>query len=423
MIYQITQRKHMLIIAAVFLVCGILLEKKLTFGSSVQKAGVCTTSGNEECLHEGHGEEASSSVHEEGEALHVHEGVITLEDSAIRQFGIELAQASAGTIGIDFSFPAEIALNEDRKAHVVPRIPGVVRSVSKTLGDKVRAGEVLAVIHSRELADFKAAYLAAREKLLLAETMFEREKALWEKKITAEQDYLNAKRDEAEARIELRAAEQKLHALGFSEDYLKKLPNAPEESYIIYEITAPIDGSVIEKHITMGEMLKDDSEPFVIADLTHVWVNVNISQKDLSKVNPGQNALVKTDYAQGEGVVSYVSRLVDKKSRTGIARIVLANDEDRWRPGTFAMVAVYVEESDCRVVVPKESVVAVEGLSMVFVPAEKGYKPQQVQIGRMNSESAEILSGLEQGQAYVAKGAFTLKSEMNKSTGDPCGGH
>ena len=119
--------------------------------------------------------------------------------------------------------PAEIALNGDRIAHVVPRIPGVVRSVIKTLGDKVRAGEVLAVIHSRELADYKAGYLGAREKITLAETMYEREKSLWEKKITAEQDYLKAKRDVADARIELRSAEQKLHALGFSEEYLETI--------------------------------------------------------------------------------------------------------------------------------------------------------------------------------------------------------
>lgn len=410
----IIKNKTLLITAAVFLVCGILLGRKFNADKALADEGCSDTIGCSE--DDGHGQDESEHAHAE-------EGVISLEESAIAQFGIELAQAGAGKIGTHAVLPAEIALNGDKKAHVVPRVPGVVRSVIKTLGDKVHAGQVLAVIHSRELADFKATYLAAREKISLAETMFEREKSLWEKKITAEQDYLKAKRDVADARIELRSAEQKLHALGFSEDYLKNLPNYPEESYIVFEITAPIDGTIVEKHITTGEMLKDDSEPFVVADLSQVWVNVNIYQKDLARVKQGQKAMVKTEHTQGEGVVSYVGSVVDENTRTALARIILPNDSGQWRPGTFATANIYIEEFDCSVVVPKDSVVSVEDKALIFIPVEGGYKAQSVQLGRINSEFVEIAFGLEQGQSYVAKGAFTLKSDMNKSTEDPCGGH
>ncbi len=181
---MIMKHKIVLLVAAIFLVCGIKL------GQSTDEVHSDITIHNEKDGQEEHGE---------SEDAHAHEGIIKLKDSTIKQFGIELARAGAGKIGIHTMLPAEIALNGDRKAHVVPRIPGVVRSVIKTLGDKVRAGEVLAVIHSRELADYKAGYLGAREKIALAETMFEREKNLWEKKITAEQEYLNAKRDLADA--------------------------------------------------------------------------------------------------------------------------------------------------------------------------------------------------------------------------------
>ena len=238
-------------------------------------------------MQEKEGEHADEDTHanESGHTdEHGHEVIVKLKDTAIKEFGIEIAEAKAGKIGMHTTLPAEITLNADAVAHIVPRLGGVVRSVSKNLGDKVQAGEVLAVIHSRELADYKAGYLGAKEKLTLAQTMFEREKSLWEKKITAEQEYLNAKRDVADAQIEMRSAEQKLHALGFSQEYLKNLPNQPEESFIVYEIVAPIDGTIIEKHITLGEMLKDDSEPFVVADLSNVWVKVNVHQKDLPKV-------------------------------------------------------------------------------------------------------------------------------------------
>jgi len=201
-----------------------------------------------------HGCEAESSSDEHG-----HEVIVRLKDTAIRDFGIETASAKGGTIGMHTSLPAEITLNADAVAHIVPRVGGVVRSVAKNLGDKVKAGEVLAVIHSRELADYRAGYLGAREKLTFAQTMFEREEKLWEKKITAEQDYLNAKRDLADARIELRSAEQKLHVLGFSQEYLETLSNQPDESFIAYEIIAPLAGTIIEKYITLGETLKEDS--------------------------------------------------------------------------------------------------------------------------------------------------------------------
>ncbi|OPZ97290.1 MAG: Cobalt-zinc-cadmium resistance protein CzcB [Planctomycetes bacterium ADurb.Bin412] len=253
--------------------------------------------------------------------------------------------------------------------------------------------------------------------------MYEREKTLWEKKIAAEQDYLKAAGEAADARIALRLAEQKLHALGFSQEYLDKLPQDPEESYIIYEIVAPIEGTIIEKHITRGEVFQEDSQPFVIADLSDVWVNVNIHQKDLPYVKTGQQAVLKTDHELGEGVVSYVSPVVHENTRTALARIILPNDSGRWRPGSFAMADICIEEVDGKVVVPREAVVAHEDMSLVFVPAEEGFLPQPVEPGRGNEEWVEIVSGLEPGQNYVARGAFTLKSEMVKSTEDPCGGH
>lgn len=372
------------------------------------------------------GEHADEDTHanESGHTdEHGHEVIIKLKDTAIKEFGIEIAEAKAGKIGMHTTLPAEITLNSDAVAHIVPRLGGVVRSVSKNLGDKVKAGEVLAVINSRELADYRASYLGAKEKFNLAQSMFEREKSLWEKKITAEQEYLNAKRDLADAQVEMRVAEQKLYALGFSQEYLKNLQNQADESFIMYEIVSPIEGTIIEKHITLGEMLKDDSSPFAVADLSNVWVKVNVNQKDLPKVKCGQRALVKTDHSQAEGVVSYISSVLDENTRTALARIVVANEDGAWRPGTFATASIYVDEVDCEVVAAKDAIVTMEGESFIFVPEDDGFKPLEIQLGAVNEEYAEITTGLKQGDKYVAKGAFTLKSELTKSNEDPCGGH
>jgi cobalt-zinc-cadmium efflux system membrane fusion protein len=354
---------------------------------------------------------------------HGQEVVVKLKETAILEFGIQTAAVQGGTIGMHTTLPAEIVLNADTVAHVVPRIAGVVRTVSKNLGDKVKAGQVLAVLHSRELSDYKAGYLGAREKLTLAEATHEREKKLWEKKITAEQEYLDAKRQLADARIEMRSAAQKLHALGFSQADLEVLPNQPDESFIVYEIAAPIAGTIIEKHITLGESLKEDSEPFVIADLSNVWARVNVGQKDLPTVQCGQKAVIKTEHNQGEGVVSYVSSVLEENTRTALARIVLPNEDGKWRPGAFATASIYTASVECKIVVASEAIITMEGESFVFIAEAEGFVPKEVQLGKANDQLTEIVSGLEVGQKYVIKGAFTLKSEMTKSNQDPCGGH
>jgi cobalt-zinc-cadmium efflux system membrane fusion protein len=181
---------------------------------------------------------------------HGEKGVVLLSDAELKEFGIEVGTAGPGNLKVQVSLPGEVVANADRLAHIVPRVSGVVREVRKNLGDRVRKGEVMAVLESRDLADAKAAFLNATEKLELARTNFAREEDLWKKRISPEQDYLQARQALAEARIELRSAEQKLHALGFSDEYLAQLPSQPDMSYTRYEIVAPFEGTVIEKHIS-----------------------------------------------------------------------------------------------------------------------------------------------------------------------------
>jgi multidrug efflux pump subunit AcrA (membrane-fusion protein) len=168
----------------------------------------------------------------------------------------EVATAQPGSLQTQLALSGTMTLNTDRLVRVVSRIPGIVREVRKNLGDAVRAGEAMAVIDSRELADAKGAYLAAGEPVTLTSDTFQREKDLWEKKISPAEDYFKAKQALAEARIELRLAKQKLFALGFSEQALKQLMNEPEASLTRYEVVAPLAGTVIEKHLNVGDSSK-----------------------------------------------------------------------------------------------------------------------------------------------------------------------
>lgn len=366
-----------------------------------------------------HADGAAEEESPAGEQSHDANGVVSLDEKTIKEFGVRTAPAGPGQLRMYLSLPGEVAMNADRLAHIVPRVPGVAGEVYKNVGDQVKAGEVLAVIESRELADFKAAYLAMREKVGLAEDSFTREEGLWQQKISAEQEYLHAKRELAEARIELHATEQKLHALGFDEKYVAELPKLPHESFTQHRIVAPIDGTIIAKHIVLGEVLKDDRECFIIADLSSVWVDLNVYQTDLARIRTGQKAVISAGPGlRAEGTISFVSSLISEETRTMLARVVLANPAGQWRSGLYVTGQVLVEDAQASLLVPPESLVRIDGATAVFVKAAGGYRAQPVVTGRSNETGTEVLAGLTPGQEYVTRGAFLLKSELKKPTAE-----
>ena len=345
-----------------------------------------------------------------------------LTEAQRREFGIAVDTAGPGKLQMHITLPGQVALNADRRAHIVPRISGVVQQVHKNLGDQVRAGEVIAVIESRELAELKSAYLAAKERVSLAETTFRREEDLWKKKISAEQEYLEAKQALVQARIELRTAEQKLYALGLSDGDLSRMPAQPDTAFTRYAMAAPFDGTVIEKHVTLGEVAKDDAAVYVIADLRSVWVNLSVYPKDLPFVRKGQEVKIVAGHGipDAQGRISYVGPVIGE-TRTALARIVLPNPEGLWRPGLFVTGHVLVEDMEVPVLIPKTALQTIEERPSVFVETAEGFQPQPVTLGRSNDTQVEITAGLTPGQRYVASGAFTLKAQLSK--GAFGGGH
>jgi membrane fusion protein, heavy metal efflux system len=348
---------------------------------------------------------------------HGEEPLIRLSETQQRQLGITLAVAQAGTLETRLTLPGTVGLNTERVVRIVPRIPGVVRDVRKRLGDAVRAGEVLAVIDSRELADAKAGYLATGERFTLAESKFVREKGLWEKQISPEQDYLEAKQALTEARIELQAAKHKLQALGLSEASLKQLASRPDGSLTRYEVVSPLAGTLIEKTVTAGELLKDDTEAFVVADLSTVWVTLQVPPTALSSVRKGQRVVVSAGgmMPEAEGNISYVAPVLLEETRTAATRVELPNPDGRWRPGLFVTATIASGGDAASVLIPKSAVQTIEGKPTVFVKTEDGFSPRPVTLGRANETHVEVASGLPPGERYAATETFILKAELAKS--------
>lgn len=354
---------------------------------------------------------------DEGEK-HSEKRIVRLSDAEIREFGIEVETAGPGILRIHVTLSGEVVADPGRLSHIVPYVPGVAREIRKKLGDRVRTGEVMAVLESRTLSELKSSFLVSKERLALAEITFQREERLWKKRISSEQDYLEAKKALAEARIKLEAAGQKLHAIGFRDEHLNQLSFHSEVPMTYYEIISPFDGVVIEKHITLGEAVKDESAVFTIADLSSVWVNLAVYQKDLNKVRAGMNAMIREDKSEIEatGMIDWVSPVLDESTRTATARVVLSNSDGRWRPGMFITAHVNVKDIEASLIVPRSAVLSLDGQNVVFVQKQEGFEPNPVTIGQSDLTHIEILSGLKAGQRYVTANAFTLKAELGKAT-------
>ena len=386
--------------------------------------------------HEGHdhgdddheAEEADGHEgHDHGDDDHAGEPGLTLSERDRSDAGIALATAGPGRLELHTRFLGEVRVNEERLAHVVPPVPGVVREVSVRIGDDVRAGQLLAVLASRELAEARAQYLGARGRRELAVISYEREKELWEREILAEQSYLDSRQALSEADIEFQTAEQTLHALGVNDDELDTLTASHEAGALTrHELRAPIAGTVIELHLVLGETVGEDSDVLAIADLSTVWVDLDVPQSDLGSIREGQTMTISAsgiDIPDATAVVDFVSPVIDEETRTALARVEIANTNGQWRPGLFVTAYAAAGQLEVPVLIPKDAVQSLEGETVVFIPEGAAFESVPVVLGRTNGTHVEIETGLEQGEQYVAEGAFALKAEVVTSGLDSHAGH
>jgi cobalt-zinc-cadmium efflux system membrane fusion protein len=407
-------KREKTLILIVIAIAGIFLA-----AIAARNSGQASVPTNQAHKSQGGVEEKERDKHDEkGERKEEHEKRISLAWEDQEKFGIEVDTAGPGKLDVQLTFPAEITVNWDHTAQIVPRLTGVVSEVRKNIGDTVAAGEVMAVIESRDLAEAKAKYLAALSRLELAQTNFTKYENLFKTGAVPEKQLLEMKNAFEEADIERRSAKHKLLAMGLSAGHLKELVQRPEEDSLTrFEVVAPFAGTVTSKRITLGEMRKEDYEAFVISDLDSVWANISVSQKDLPYVKQGQTVTISTGNGipDAQGGIAYLEPVVGDKTRSAIARVVLRNSDKQWSPGLFVTAKVIVSTVDVGVLLPKSAVQSIAGKSVVFVREGEGFEARAVKIGRQNVSHVEISSGVNPGDWFASKQSFLLKADLGKS--------
>ncbi|WP_322070779.1 efflux RND transporter periplasmic adaptor subunit [Paraburkholderia bannensis] len=339
------------------------------------------------------------------------DGVIALTPGQIQTAGIKLATAGAAEIETTVQVPGEIRFNEDRTAHVVPRVAGIVERVAVSVGETVEKGQLLAVLASTDLADRRSELLTAERRLAAARTAYEREKTLWQERISAQQDYLQAQVQLREAEIAAQNARQKLLALNAATS------GGPLNRY---ELRAPFAGTIVEKHATAGEAIAADANIFTLSDLSTVWAEMAVPAQHLNAVRVGREATVKAAAFESSatGRVAYVGSLLGEQTRSAPARVVLTNPEGVWRPGMFVNVTVNAGRQPVPLAVSVDALQEVDGSPTVFVQTAKGFVAQAVGIGRKDERLVEVTSAMKPGQQYVAANSFLLKAELGKGSAE-----
>jgi cobalt-zinc-cadmium efflux system membrane fusion protein len=351
------------------------------------------------------------------------QGLAKISAEDIEAAGIGVAAVQSGTIARRIVVPSTIRPPADRIAHVAVRLSGIVAELRKKVGDPVAADEVLAVLESREVANAKSEYLAARVTNELQQEMLNRDTILWERKVIADQQLLRSRNFAATAKIANDVARQKLFALGLTEAEITGLENEPEASLRRQEIRSPIAGHVVERKVELGVAVGRDqleTELFVVADLDHTWAELAVSPEEVALVRIGQTVSVA---ARGiaektEGQVIYISPIVDRDTHKVHVVAEIDNKDGIWRPGSFVTAAIAFEELAVPIALPVGAIQTMDGGPVAFVRTADGFQKRQVVLGQSDDRTTEVVSGLRLGDMIAVSNTFLLKAEMLKGAGE-----
>lgn len=353
--------------------------------------------------------DGTASKHEKPGEKPGAEKLLVLSDEEAQTAGIKVQKLELQQKAEQVVVTATIQANQNKLAHVVPRVSGRIVKVNANLGDKVKSGQVLAMLDSIELGDARSSYLQAASESRVALASFERAQRLSADNIIPEKDYLRAHAENEKARAALQAASNKLLMMGV---------NPKELADSTFPLTAPFAGTVIEKKAVLGELAPIDQFLFSVADLSTLWIESDLFEKDLSKVKVGAQAAVTVSAYPEEvfkGRLTYISNTMNRETRTVKARVEVPNSDGRLKPEMFATVSIGTGGSVKALLVPEGAVLLLQGQPTVFIAESSGFEPRAVEVGERAQGYTVLKSGVAAGESVVVSGAYALKARLLKS--------
>ena len=362
-------------------------------------------------------------------------GIVEITEAAQKNASMQVVRADTQVLPAVIDVTGVVAPVESRVAHIRPLARGLIETVSVSLGARVQQGQQLVVYDNIALGELIGEYLSEAAALRQTETdrdvkqkVLERSEELIKLEAIAQQqldqrraEFRNAEAAVASQRARVSKVEEQIHRFGLSDTELANLsPN--EEGRTGHRIAshnvlrAPFAGVITKYDVAAGEVVEPERELFTITDLSNVWIQADVYEKDLGKVKSDVDVAIKADAYPDRpftGRLSYVSDVIDPTTRTAKVRCVVPNADGALKLEMFVKVAIPTADRRSAVVVPVSAVQTVDEQRIVFVrQSATRFERRIVQTGTTAGDLIELISGVKSGETVVSAGSFYLKTAL-----------
>jgi cobalt-zinc-cadmium efflux system membrane fusion protein len=371
---------------------------------------------------------------------------------ALKKAGVDVGLVERQPISESVLANGQINYDQTRFANLSSRLPGTVWHVEKNVGDRIQAGEVLALVDAAEVGRAKTELVQALSQEELNRKAIKRLESLTE--VVAGRHVQEAQAGFVQARARLLSAQQALGNLGLpvNVEQLRALPEeksaerlrllglpesiaahlSPDETTAnLLPVKAPMDGIVVARHVVAGEVVDASRVLFQVADTSRMWLTLNVSVEDANKLALGQPVRFRPDGSRDEvnGKLVWISTTADQQTRTVTVRAELPNSNVQLRNETFGAGRIILREEQEAIAVPNDAV-HWEGCCHVVFVRDKGYfdkdRPKvfhirTVRLGARTEAFTEIVAGVLPGEVVATKGSDVLRAELLKNNlGEGC---
>lgn len=329
---------------------------------------------------------------------------------------LTVSAVGEGEMAETLRVPARIEVDEQRVARIGAAVTGRLTRIHAELGQRVHRGEVLATLHSTELSSSQLSYLKALSQEGLQQRAVSRAKLLFESDVISAAELQKRESELLQAQAERQASHDQLKVLGMTESDINKLTET-RSVHSLSSVTATLDGTVIERKVTQGEVVQPADALFTVADLSHVWLVAEIPEQQAGLVSTGSITEAEIPALEDQhikGKLIFVSDTVKPDTRTVTARMDVENHDHQIKPGMLASMLIR-GTAHKRVMVPAVAVVRDDNRDYVFVQLDaQRFQLRPVKLGQENAGVAPVLEGLAEGEKIVTEGAFHLNNERRR---------
>lgn len=368
------------------------------------------------------------SPKEENHKEELHNETIIFTKTSIKEIGLETEIVSLKPYSGFITIPAKVLANQDYEAQVGSLVQGRVFKVFVKVGDYVKAGQELMLVEGLEIGVIKAAYLTAKANLEFQKANYERQKILINQNVGSQKSFLEAQAEYDKALAEFNAEDKKIHSIGLNDEDVTngKSDHSLDHTSGTLTVNAPISGIIVERNVVIGQLVDNTTNAFKIINISSVWIDGQIYEKDIKKINEKTTAVFESSTYPNEmfnGRIIYIGQIIDEKSRTITIRAEFNNPKGKLKPQMFGELKIPTGKNSMAILIPAESVVKIKNEDYVFVQknsstetdSKQEYEKRSVIIGSTPNGMIEIIEGLNVNDKVVVKGVFYLKSELMKS--------